>query len=205
MSAFEWWMLTAGANGILVLIYGAIAIIMLRGLIQGHQWFSNPIATATFAIFVACTVGHGIHLEHALLPVTVAYVGGDPAQVASTAAAVQATFADPRLFAWDVFTAGVAIWYWTLRSRFALIFKGAALCEDMAKRQQQALELHDNVVQGLSRAKLALDLGQRDEGEAAIAETLEEAKGIISGLLGREQTGGVRLGAGDLRRKVAGH
>jgi len=59
------------------------------------------------------------------------------------------------------------------------------------------------VVQGLARAKLALDLGRRDEGARAVEETLDAAKGIMSGLLGREHSG-TPLGAGELRRTAPG-
>lgn len=184
------WTVTAGANAVMVLVYGAIAFIMVRAIVEGRQLFTNPILTATAAIFVVCTLGHGAHLFHAVF---------EPAT--TTGAAARVSFADPRLLAWDVFTAAVAVWYWTLRTRFAIIFKGAALCEDLAKRQSQAMELHDNVVQGLVRAKLALDMGRRDEGAAAVDETLDASKRIISGLMGGDGSI-VRLGAGDLRRKA---
>ncbi|HLE97459.1 MAG TPA: hypothetical protein VI997_08830 [Candidatus Thermoplasmatota archaeon] len=190
--SFDWWMLTAGANAVLVLIYGAIAVIMIRGIVDGRQLLTNPILTATAAIFVMCTAGHGVHLFHAVAE------GGTIAGIAA-----RSSFADPRLLVWDLVTASVAIWYWTLRTRFALLFKGAALCEDMAKRQTQAMELHDNVVQGLVRAKLALDLGRREDGAKAVEETLDASKRIISGLLGGDGAT-VRLGAGDLRRDAPG-
>lgn len=189
---FEWWMLTAAANGVMVVIYAMIALVMMKSIVDGRQLRSNPILTATATIFVVCTLGHGTHFVHAV------FEGGT---VLGTAA--RATFSDPRLLVWDVFTASIAVWYWTLRTRFAIIFHGAALCEDMAKRQGQAMELHDNVVQGLARAKLALDLGRREEGAKAVDETLDASKRIISGLLG-EKGSLVRLGAGDLRRSAPG-
>jgi len=196
-------MITALANVVLVLVYGSIALIMLHGLVRGRQWASNPIATATFAIFAACTVGHGLHLEDTLLPYTGVLLGyTDTAQAAAVTEAARATFSDPLLLVWDVFTAMVAAWYWTIRSRFALLFHGAALCEDMATRTKQAMELHDNVVQGLTRAKLALDLGRREEGAAVVDETLAASKHIIADILGREAT--IGLGPGDLRRETPG-
>lgn len=199
---FELWMVTAAANVVMVVVYAWIAVIMLKAIVEGKQWTSNPILTATFAIFVTCTFGHGVHLEHALLPWTGAVLAADPEEVAVLGAAARTAFSDPRLLAWDVFTAGVAMWYWTLRSRFAVIYRGAALCEDMAKRQQDAMDLHDNVVQGLTRAKMELDLGRREQGLQAVEETLHAARGIITHLLG-EKGSEVELGAGDLRRKKA--
>lgn len=198
------WMFTAAANAVLVLVYGAIAFIMLKAIVQGRQLLSNPILTSTFAIFLTCTIGHGLHLEHALAPAVGVWLGyADPADAAAIGAAVRATFSDPRLLAWDIATAFVAIWYWTVRTRFQLIFKGAALCEDMAQRQQQAQQIHDDVVQGLVKAKLALELGQREQGLQAVEETLASSKRIITDVLG-EKGGGLGLAPGDLRRESTG-
>jgi hypothetical protein len=50
-------------------------------------------------------------------------------------------------------------------------------------RRQQALEINDNVVQGLAVAKYAFDLGDMDRAKAAIEGTLGAARRIISDLL----------------------
>ena len=47
-------------------------------------------------------------------------------------------------------------------------------------RRRQALELHDDVVQGLVAAQLAHDLGRHEESRAALALTLERAKAVVS-------------------------
>lgn len=194
--AFEWWMATAGANAVLVVVYGAITVEMINAIVRGRQLLTNPLLTATAAIFVTCTLTHGVHLEHAIL------AGGGiwGAEGLEIGAATRAAFADPRLLWWDVATAIVAIGFYTMRSRFAVVYRGAALSEDIAKREAQALELHDNVVQGLSQAKLALDLGRREEGRMAITRTLEASRRIITELLGKEGSE-IALGAGDLRRE----
>jgi len=192
------WHVTAAANAVMVLLYGLIAIQMLTALTRGRQWRRNPVLTATAAIFVACTIGHGVHLEHALGAYVTLGLDAD----ATTRDAARASFADPRLLVWDVFTAAIAIWYFTLRGRFALIYEGAELCEDMDRRQQQASQLHDNVVQGLTEAKLAFDLGDRERGAAAIERSLVASKRIITDMLGREDTP-LEMGAGDLRRTKA--
>lgn len=184
--AFAWWMVAGGANAVMVFVYGWLAMVMLTGLVKGRQWRTNPIATSTAAIFVTCTIGHGVHLLHVALPAL--GINGAVEEAARVA------FLDWRLLAWDLFTAVVAIWYFTLRSRLVLLFEGAALCADLQERQRRAQQLHDDVVQGLVRAKAALDLGRRDEGHAAVSETLHSAREIISGLLGKEalQPGGLR-------------
>ena len=192
MMFLERWMLTAAANGILVVLYGAIAVTMIREAARGRQWTSNPLLTATIAIFSACAIGHGLHMAHALL----APLAAGHAHQAALGFATRTAFSDWRLLVWDGLTALVAIWYWGLRARFAVLFHGAGLCEDMAKRQQQAMDLHDNVVQGLVQAKLALDLGRREEGRKAVADTLEAAQGIVSRVLGERGKDLFPLGLG---------
>lgn len=194
----EWWVVTTAANVVIAAIYGVISYTMVREAVLGQQWVKNPLLSATVAIFVTCTVGHGLHAAHTLLG-----LWGAGEHVTGIGHATRTTFMDGRLLVWDALTALVAIWYWSLRSRFAILFHGAALCEDMTKRQQQASDIHDNVVQGLVKAKFAMDLGRRAEGRQAIAETLEAAKKISSGLLGLQRDDLVRLGAGDLRRNTS--
>lgn len=50
-------------------------------------------------------------------------------------------------------------------------------------RRQQALQINDNVVQGLAVAKYAFDLGDNDKAKEAIEGTLAAARKIISDLL----------------------
>lgn len=192
--AVEWWIVTAVANAVLVVIYGLVSISMINAIIDGRQLRTNPLLTATAAIFVTCTLGHGAHLAHAAFATAGFWGVAGP----MAAARVQAEFGDPRLLWWDVITALVAIYFFTLRSRFGVVTRGAAFCEDMAKKESQALEMHDNIVQGLVQAKMALDLGDRDEGARAIDETLVAARRIMTDLLGKEGSE-VALGPGDIR------
>lgn len=192
---FEPWMLTVGANAVMVVIYGLVAVSMIRAIIDGRQLRTNPLLTATAAIFVTCTLGHGAHMAHALIPA--AGVWGASAMTPTEA--VRAEFGDMRLLVWDVLTAAVAIYFFTLRNRFAVVTQGAAFCDDLAKREAQALEMHDNIVQGLAQAKMALDLGQREEGYAAIEQTLVAARRIMTEVLGKEGDF-LDLGPGDIRR-----
>lgn len=191
---FEWWMLAAGANAFMVLIYAWIATIMIRGIQDGHQWRSNPIAVATAGVFVSCTIGHGLHLAHVLPPLSLL----QPAE----AAAARAMFADWRLIAWDGFTAATAIGYWFLRGRLVAVYAGASLGEDFQERERQAALIHERVVTGLDRAQAQFDAGDRAAGMETLARTLEEGKGVITTLLGKP---GVRppVRPGDLRREVA--
>jgi hypothetical protein len=56
-------------------------------------------------------------------------------------------------------------------------------------------ELADTVVQGIVRARWALDGGDLEAVEAALADALADARRLLTALTGQE------LSAGDLRRK----
>jgi len=66
-------------------------------------------------------------------------------------------------------------------------------------RRRRALELNDEVVQGLAFAKLAVESGRSDQAREAITDTLHTAQSIVGELL--ESAGGEgQLGPGDLVR-----
>ena len=73
---------------------------------------------------------------------------------------------------------------WTLRGRL---------------RQRQAVQIHDDVLQGLVTAKLSFELGEHERGMTALDDTLESARHLISELLDGSPAG-AHLGPGDLRR-----
>lgn len=72
---------------------------------------------------------------------------------------------------------------------------------DVQLRQKQALEINDNIVQGLAVAKYALDAGDEEKSYEAVSRTLASARQIISDLLGGGERG--PLGPGDLVRDEA--
>jgi PAS domain S-box-containing protein len=61
--------------------------------------------------------------------------------------------------------------------------------------QRQALEINDNILQGLVLAQYALERGDTETHERALASTLAEARRIISDLLSQAQ-----VRSGELRR-----
>ena len=56
----------------------------------------------------------------------------------------------------------------------------------MRKREQQALELNDNVLQGLVVAKMSLDLGEQHKAGRALTTAIGSASQMITDLLGSE-------------------
>ncbi len=188
------WIVGAIANAVVSGAYLAIAFHILVGIARAAQWRTNPLALATGFIFFTCGVGHGIHVVHMVLP----FFGLDEAagQIA------RASHSDWHLWVWDSITASFAVWYFTLRSRFPALLRGTALFEDIRVRQREALDIHDNVVQGLAVAKLSLDLGRVVEATAAVERTLAASRKIITDLLGNSNPE-VALGPGDLRKTSA--
>jgi signal transduction histidine kinase len=186
----SWWHVGAAANLVILAAYLAIAFTIVRHLIPQGRWRSSPLAVATAGIFFTCAVHHGSHPVHQLLPALGA--GHD------TGLAMRAAFDTWHVSGWDVITAAVGVWYWTLRSRLPALVRRSALFEDGLERERQALEIHDNVVQGLASAKLAFELDERDRGLAALEQTLTSARRIITDLLGTP--GDFLTDGGGLRR-----
>ena len=188
------WQTVLVANFVVAVAYVSIATAIMAPLIRTKQVRSNQLGTATAAIFFSCAVHHGGHSVHMLLPA----LGVDDAN----GLAARQAFGEWHQVAWDVATAAVGVYYWTLRRTYGPLMKGASLFEDLKEKQRQALEINDNIVQGLVVAETALAFDEHQLSRDAMATTLVAARQIISDLLGEADTE-TRLGPGDLRRKKA--
>jgi GAF domain-containing protein len=69
------------------------------------------------------------------------------------------------------------------------------------ERERRALEINDNIVQGLALAKYAIAAGNVDQGVQAIDDTLERARDIITSQLEEVVGGAMALKPGDLVRR----
>ena len=187
----DWWVVGLVANTVIAVAYFAIVCAIVLPLLKSHQLKSNPLGAATAAIFFTCAVHHGGHSVHMILP----SFGLEEEHGLTMRAAW-----DWHNAVWDVLTACVGVYYWTLRRQYGSLMRGAALFNDLKERERQALQLHDEVVQGLVVAKMALDLDQRDQSREALASTLASASQIINDLIGKSHED-VRMGAGDLVRE----
>lgn len=176
----ESWQIGLIGNTVIMVAYLLITLAIVVPLARGHQLRTNPLGAATGAIFFTCSVHHGAHALHMVLPslgVT------DPQGLA-----MRAAWGWP-LATWDVIGALCAVYYWTLRRNYSSLMHGAQLFEDLRAREKQALELNDSVLQGLVVAKMALDLDQPDRSQEALASSIAAASKIITDLLGRGQEG----------------
>lgn len=189
------WIVAAAANTVILGAYLLISLTVARGLVRTRQApRDNPLGWATAAIFLTCAVHHGTHPVHMLLPAVGAEV--------EVGLALREAFSEWHVAAWDVVTAAAGWWYLSLRGRFPALVRGAAIFEDLRERQRQALEIHDNVVQGLATAKLSFETQRTEEGMQALEATLDASRRIITDLLGDEGSE-TALAPGDFRRARA--
>ena len=184
------WVIGAVANGVVASAYLGIASTIFWSLKQSGQLSQNRLGLATAAIFLTCAAHHGSHTIHFLLP--------------SLGLEVDEGLALRAGWEWhtatvDILTAAVGVWYWTLRKTYGPLMRGAKLFEDMKERQRQALEINDNVVQGLTVAHMALASKDESRSMEAMEATLAKSRRIISDLIG-EVGEDTRLAPGELVR-----
>ena len=183
----ERWVLAAIVNGVVTLAYISISFHILRGVRRSGSLKANPLATATGLIFASCAAGHLGHLSHLVDPAT-------------QAASLQVY--DWHLVVIDAITAAIAIRYWLLRSRLPALVRGVALFDDLSQRRHQALAIHDQVVQQLATAKLAIELGETDQGLLALDRGLDSAREIVTDLVDNEMLSTAAMESGGLRREI---
>jgi hypothetical protein len=186
------WQIVTLANLVTAAAYLVICWLITSGLVRTGQLRTNRLGAATALIFLTCAVHHGAHAVQMLLP----SFGVDQQHGLALREGWGWQTA-----AWDVFAAVVGLWYLSLRGSYASVLRGAQMFEDLRVRERQALEINDNIVQGLTVAKYALTMGADEQSRQAIEETLRRARTIITDLLG-EPGGATGIGPGDLRRET---
>lgn len=161
-------------NTVTAVTFLGIAVMLAISISRSRQWRANPLAAATFAIFLTCGGGHAVHAVQLIMPALGLPYGA--------ALAARYEYEEWHLM-WDGVTAASGVWYWAMRRQFPMLVSGAAVFEDLRARQLRALELNDDVVQGVVRAKLAIELDEREEGARVVDGTLASAKRIVSELM----------------------
>lgn len=187
------WQVTAAVNGVILVAYSLIAFAVLRALVRTKQVRGNLLGTATAAIFLTCAIHHGSHAMHLLAPAAGLHLHEGLAlrEAMGWHAA-----------AWDTLSAVVAVFYWSLRGRYgALLQQGPALFTDLKARQRSALEINDNIVQGLALAQYRYEAGQPELAHQAVVQTLAAARTMMSDLV--DPVAGLPIEPGDLVRTVA--
>lgn len=175
------WQLGLFASAVITLSFGAIGLKLALDLTRSAQWGGNPLGVATTFIFVTCASSHGIRTIQLLEP---SLLGPS---LPGLAARVEYDWL--HMIALDAVTAFAGVWYWTMRRRYPSLARGAAMFEDLRSRNREALTINDDIVQGLSQAKLALEAGEDELGEEALDDTLEKSKRLITDLLESDRAG----------------
>jgi two-component system cell cycle sensor histidine kinase/response regulator CckA len=115
-------------NSVISVAYLAIAVAILVPLVRAGQLGTNRLATATTLIFFSCSVGHGLHAVRA-----VEAVAGSTAmagmELPSTGWGWSSSI-------WDLFTASVGIYYWTLRRSYGALLSNGALYADPGQQHR---------------------------------------------------------------------
>ena len=174
----QWWMLGAASNGVIAVAYFMISFVITRGLLKGGQLRSNRLGAATAAIFLSCAVHHGAHMVHMLMP----YAGVDLHQGLAMREAW-----GPQLAFWDLLSAGIGVYYWTLRGGFGSVGASPQLFADQHEREQRALELNDAVLQGMVVARMSFDLNEPQRAMNALDGSIAAASKMITELIGDER------------------
>jgi hypothetical protein len=187
----HWWTIGLVANAWITLAYLAIVGSIVVPLVRSRQLTKNKLGTATAAIFLSCAVHHGVHVLDLAFPA----VDGDTVHGMATRRGW-----DWELALWDVLGGAAAAYYFGLRRTYGSLMQGAQLFVDLRRRERQALEINDNVLQGLVVAKMALELDQRETAVAALDTSITAASRMISSLLATDDR---PVSAGLLRTRAA--
>jgi len=170
--------------------FALIAYVIVRGLVGSSQLRTNRLGVATALIFVTVAGSFALQGYRLLAP----SLGLDEQHGLALRDA-----ADWHTAVWGLLTAAAGIYYLALRRSRASAPQSAQMFEDLKARERQALEINDNIVQGLTVAKYAMSIGAEDHGRQAIDDTLVRARAIITDRLG-EPGSEIEFGPGDLRR-----
>lgn len=165
------WIIGFAGSTITAVTFIAVAIALAMGIQRSGRWRQNPLALGTMLIFLTCGVGHLIHSAQLL------YLDIGGAERIGTAARLHYT--EWHLWVADGATAVAGTWYWLSRSRFPNLVSGAAMYENVRRQQRRAVEVHDNVVQGLVKAKWHLDVDDRAASQQALAKTLATSQAMV--------------------------
>lgn len=162
------------ANGTIAVAYLAVAALLGTNAVRTDQWRTNTLGLATTILYIGCGGGHAVYA----LQMAEAIFGGGGAP----AAGARVLYVEAHMWMWDFVTAAIGVWYWTQRRRFPQLVTGTAVFEDLRVRQRRALEVNDDLVQGLARAKLGFELGKDHEAREALAETRAAGHRLVSRL-----------------------
>jgi signal transduction histidine kinase len=164
------WQLALITNLLVAVAYAGVTHHIGVHLTRTHQWRHNLLAATVAIFFASCSINHLAHSVRVLL---------------------QPEWRS--IWSWhmltvDSLTALFGLWYFYERFRSPKMSRGAALFEDSTVRRRDAMEIQDNVAQGLIAARYALDRGDARAADTAVEAAIGSARRVITELL---PTGGM--------------
>ncbi|HEX8345326.1 MAG TPA: PAS domain S-box protein [Actinoplanes sp.] len=146
-------------NAVITAAYAAIMVAIVVPVARAGQLRSNKLAMATALIFFSCAVGHGLHAIASFRVLTHASaVPHDPA--AHAGASWSSSL-------WDLFTAGVGLYYWSLRRGYGVLLgKGAMYIDPGGQRRLDEADARERAARDAAenhRAVLAAVVEHTDD------------------------------------------
>jgi PAS domain S-box-containing protein len=126
-----WW--ASLGNLVIALSYALITVAIIVPVVRTGQVRSNRLATATALIFFSCAVGHGLHV----LAAWHAVAGGPAMPVGPGMHDGGSGWGWPSA-GWDMFTACVGVYYWTLRRGYSPLLGGLYVDPGQHRRLAEA-------------------------------------------------------------------
>jgi two-component system cell cycle sensor histidine kinase/response regulator CckA len=151
-------------NIVIAISYAAIAVAIIVPVVRAHQAATNRLATATALIFFSCSVGHALHGVSAWLAASATTlmpgmpVGPLRGHWSWTSAA------------WDLFTAGVGVYYWSLRRSYGVLL-GPLYIDPAQRRQLDEVERREQVAIGRAARQQAMYAAVVEHSDDAITST----------------------------------
>ncbi|MEV6349960.1 PAS domain S-box protein [Actinoplanes sp. NPDC051851] len=136
-------------NLVIMAAYLAIMVAIVVPLVRAGQLISNKLATATALIFFSCAVGHGLHAA-----ITWAYLAAGAH--AGHTAHNGAPFWGWASAVWDAVTAGVGVYYWTLRRGYGILLgPGAMYLDPFGKNRLDEADARERAARDIAEAHRA--------------------------------------------------
>nr|WP_296073334.1 ATP-binding protein [uncultured Actinoplanes sp.] len=152
------------ANVVIMVAYAAITVAIVVPVGRAGQLRTNKLATATAMIFFSCSVGHGLH---ALMALRAAWHAAGSGHL-HTSMAGTSVFSG----GWDVLTAAVGVYYWTLRRTYGVLLGRGAIYLDPGGKQV--------LDEAGARERAARDVAEAHR--ATLATVVEHSDDAIIGL-----------------------
>jgi PAS domain S-box-containing protein len=149
-------------NLVIMVAYAAIMVAIVVPVYRAGQLRSNKLAGATALIFFSCAVGHGLHALMTYKAIVAASAIGVAHEHHEAAG-----WSWPSAV-WDLFTAAVGVYYWTLRRGYGVLLGGGVIF--VAPGMQNQLDAAD------ARERAARDVAESHRAMlAAVAEHTDAA------------------------------